>query len=130
MNDEKRQKTALFRYGILAPLISGVIDNSISNKEFFRDASKKIYTAPSGADITISAVTLERWYYNYQKHGFSGLVPKKRNDNGKSRKLDDDMAQQIRYLKQEYPRLPATIIHQRLVANGTINKGGISLSTV
>jgi len=130
MNNDKRQKTALFRYGILAPLLSGITVDAASNKAFFRDASKKVYTTPNGADTTISAVTLERWYYSYQKHGFDGLVPKKRNDNGQSRKLDIDMADQIKYLKQEYPRLPATLIHQRLLANGTARKGDISLSTV
>jgi transposase InsO family protein len=130
MNDEKRQKIALFRYGILAPLLSGITDDTASNKAFFRDASKRVYTTPVGLDTTISAVTLERWYYSYQKRGFDGLLPKKRNDNGRSRKLDFDMAEQIKYLKQEYPKLPATLIHQRLLANGTVRKGDISLSTV
>lgn len=128
--DEKRQKTALFRYGILAPLLSGAIDNPASNKAFFRDASKKVFTKPNGVDSKISAVTLERWYYSYQKNGFDGLIPQKRNDNGRSRKLDDDIAEQIKYLKQEYPRLPATLVHQRLLSNGTIKKGEISLSTI
>lgn len=130
MNDDKRQKTALFRYGILAPLLSGVTEDALSKQAFFRDAANKIYTTPRGADTTISAVTLERWYYNYRKHGFDGLMPKKRNDNGTSRKLDADMAEQIKYLKGEYPRLPATIIHQKLLENGTAKRGEVSLSTV
>ncbi len=130
MNDEKRQKTALFRYGILAPLLSGITKDAASNQAYFRDAAKKVYTTPNGVDTTISAVTLERWYYRYQKSGFDGLLPKKRNDNGQSRKLDVDMAEQIKYLKQEYPRLPATIVHQRLLANGTVKRGDVSLSTV
>ena len=130
MNDDKRQKTALFRYGILAPLLSGITEDALSNQAFFRDAAKKVYTAPNGVDTTISAITLERWYYSYRKHGFDGLMPKKRNDNGRSRKLDADMAEQIKYLKAEYPRLPATIVHQRLQDNGTVKRGEVSLSTV
>ena len=39
MNDDKRQKTALFRYGILAPLLSGVTEDALSNQAFFRDAA-------------------------------------------------------------------------------------------
>lgn len=35
MNDEVRQQIALFRYGILAPLISGTYDGSNSKKGFF-----------------------------------------------------------------------------------------------
>ena len=130
MNDEKRQQIALFRYGILAPLISGTYDDTDSRRGFFRNAAKKTYTSPGGVDTILSASTLERWFYNYQKHGFDALLPQKRTDTGMSRKLDTDMIEQINYLKQEYPRIPATLIHQKLIDNGTIAKGGISLSTV
>jgi transposase len=130
MNDETRQQIALFRYGILAPLISGTYDDLGSRKGFFRDAASRTYTNPRGLDTTLSASTLERWFYQYQKHGFDALLPQKRVDTGMSRKLDGDMIEQINYLKQEYPRIPATLIHQKLVDNGTINKGEISLSTV
>ncbi len=130
MNDETRQKIALFRYGILAPLISGTCDNTDNRKGFFREAAIKTYTNPRGLDTILSASTLERWFYQYQKHGFDGLLPRRRVDSGMSRKLDSDMKEQINYLKQEYPRIPATLIHQKLVANGTINNGEISLSTV
>ncbi|MCD6364816.1 MAG: DDE-type integrase/transposase/recombinase [Planctomycetes bacterium] len=130
MNDESRQKIALFRYSILAPLISGTYDNASSNKGFFRDAAKRTYTNPSGADTTLSTTTIERWYYSYQRDGFDGLIPKRRNDTGRSRKLDEDMMEQINYLKKEYPRIPATLIHQKLLSNGTIIKGTVSLSTI
>lgn len=35
MNDKTRKEIALFRYGILAPLISGTYDEDKSIKEFF-----------------------------------------------------------------------------------------------
>ena len=58
------------------------------------------------------------------------MLPKRRHDTGRSRKLDSDIIEQINYLKQEYPRIPATLIYQKLVENGSIHKGEISLSTV
>lgn len=130
MNEETRQKIALFRYGIIAPVISGTYDESKSIKVFFSDAAKRVYANPRGEDTRISASTLERWYYNYQQGGFDALIPLRRSDTGKPRKLDDDIMDQIRFLKKEYPRIPATLIHQKLFHNGTINKGDISLSTV
>lgn len=130
MNNETRQQIALFRYGILAPLISGTYDEHKTVKEFFSHASQKVYQNPRGEDTKVSASTLERWYYNYQHGGFDALIPQRRSDTGKPRKLDDDIASQIKYLKKEYPRIPATLIHQKLIDNGTILKGEISLSTV
>lgn len=130
MNDNERQKIALFRYGIIAPAVSGTYDESLSLKGFFRDASKKVYTNPRGADTMISAATIERWYYAYMDSGFDALLPKRRTDTGKSRKLDSDITEQINFLKTEYPRIPATLIHQKLIENGTIKKGTVSLSTI
>lgn len=130
MNDEARKQIALFRYGILAPLITGTCDEHTSVKRFFLIAAKKIYTNPRGEDTKISASTLERWYYNYQRDGFDALIPKRRCDTGSPRKMDEDIINQIRFLKQEYPKIPATLVHQKLIDNGTINKGELSLSTV
>ena len=130
MNENERQKIALFRYGIIAPAVSGTYDESLSLKGFFRDASKKVYSNPRGEDTMISASTIERWYYAYMDAGFDALLPKRRTDTGKSRKLDSDITEQINFLKTEYPRIPATLIHQKLIENGTIQKGTVSLSTI
>ncbi|MDU5722184.1 DDE-type integrase/transposase/recombinase [Clostridium sp. LQ25] len=130
MNEKTRKEIALFRYGILAPLISGTYDQNTSIQGFFREAAGKLYTTPSGEDTKIATSTLERWYYNYKNKGFDALMPIRRCDTGRSRKLDEDITEQIKYLKEEYPRIPATLIYQKLVDNGTIIKGDISLSTI
>lgn len=130
MNEKTRKEIALFRYGILAPLISGTYDENTSIKGFFREAASKVYTTPNGEDTKFAAATLERWYYNYKNNGFDALMPVRRSDTGKSRKLDNDIIEQIKYLKAEYPRIPATLIYQKLIDNGTIVKGDISLSTI
>ncbi len=130
MKEEERQKIALFRYGIIAPLISETYDEQKSLKEFYLHASQKVYTNPRGEETKISESTLERWYYYYKNGGFDALLPQRRSDTGRSRKIDDDIESQIRHLKKEYPRIPATLIHQKLVDNGTITKGDISLSTI
>ena len=130
MDEKTRKEIALFRYGILAPLISGTYDENKSVKQFFRDAAGKVYQTPDGEDTKIAAATLERWYYNYKNKGFEALMPVKRCDTGRTRKLDSDITEQIKYLKHEYPRIPATLIYQKLINNGTIVKGDISLSTI
>ena len=62
MNDKTRKEIALFRYGILAPLISGTYDENTSIKGFFCEAASKVYTTPNGEDNKFAAATLERWY--------------------------------------------------------------------
>ena len=130
MNDNERKDIALFRYGIIAPAVTGTYDNSVSLKGFFRDAAAKSYVNPRGEYTKVAASTIERWFYNYQTDGFDSLIPKRRTDTGKPRKIDADIMEQIKFLKKEYPRIPATLIHQKLIDNGTVKPGDISLSTV
>lgn len=130
MDNSKPEDTALFRYGIIAPLVSGTVDKDISNRQFFMEASEKIYEDPQGKAVKVSWYTIARWYDIYRKEGFDGLKPKERSDKAKHRKADEDILKQINYLISEYPRLPATLVYQKLQDNGTITADDLSLSTI
>ena len=129
LTDKYRTEVALFRYGILAPLISGTWDGG-SDHQFFKKAANKTYTLPNGKEKNYTTHTIYRWYLAYSKDGFDALKIKGRTDVGKFRRIDDDIADQIIYMKKEYPRLPATLIKQKLIENGTINSDELSLSTI
>ena len=129
MNEERRNKVALFRYGVLAPLIQRQNDDK-SNNEFFLNASKKSYEFIDGNMITVHQSTIRRWHGRYVNFGFDGLKPGSRSDDGVSRKLDKDIKEYIVYYLKEYPRLPATQIYEKLIENGVIGKDEISLSTI
>ena len=130
MTFDQKQKTALFRYSVIAPLETGTSDPSISNNEFFRQAAAKTYTDPDGKMVTISASTIEKWHRAYKKGGFDALFPQSRKDEGESRKLDQDLQSQIRFLMKEHPRISAAEIHRTLLCNGSIHTGQVSPSTV
>ncbi len=75
MDSNKPEDTALFRYGIIAPLVSGTVDKDISNRQFFMEASEKTYEDPCGKPVKVSWYTIARWYDTYRKEGFDGLKP-------------------------------------------------------
>lgn len=129
MNNKEKEQIALFRYSILAPIISGM-DNFTSKNAFFLDVSTKKHRFIDGNLISISYSTVERWYYNYRKYGFDGLKPHSRSDTGARRKLDDDLMSIINHYIDVHPRLPATSIYEDLIKNGYISKSEVSLSTV
>lgn len=129
MTNDERNKIALFRYGIISPIISNPNFRKSKN-EFFREAAEKTYVDGNGKDIHISPPTIQRWYYYYQQKGFDGLKPQKRTDKGSFRKLDQDMKYQIDYLKKEYPRIPATLIYDKLLQTGVITKKDVSLASI
>ncbi len=115
---------------MIAPLETGTSDPSLSNNEFFRQAARKTYTGPNGKPVTIGASTVEKWHRAYRKGGFDALLPQSRSDEGISRKLDQDIQTQIRYLKTEHPRITAAEIYRVLLSNGSIHIGQFSVSTV
>lgn len=130
MTLDQKQQTALFRYGVIAPLITGTVESGTSSRAFFRQAAEKNYPDADGTPRTVSASTIEKWYLAYKKGGFDALLPAGRSDAGTSRKLDDDLQQRIRYLKKEHPRMTAAEIFRKLRTDGSIHIGEVSQSTV
>ena len=130
MEQEKKQAVALMRYSAIAPLITGTQEDYESLSAYFRTASAKGIKAPDGSIRHYSPGTLEKWYFSYKKSGFDALVPTGRSDCGVSRKIDEDLKEQIIYLKHHYPRMSAAAIYKQLQDNGSIRSGQLSESTV
>lgn len=118
------------RYSVISPIITGLSQDYDSLDAFYRDASKKGTIAPDGTVKHFSAATIERWYRNYKNGGFDALIPQGRVDEGKPRKLNPDLQEQIKYLKQNYPRMSASAIFRQLHDNGSIITGEVAESTV
>lgn len=130
MDQEKKHAIALMRYSVIAPLITGLSDNYSSLTAFFYDASAKGVLHPDGTLKHYAPGTIEKWYRNYKDRGFDALVPTGRIDLGKPRKLDEELQEQIRYLKTNYPRMSASAIYRQLHDNGSLKHGDVSESTV
>lgn len=130
MNQDKKQAIALMRYSAIAPLITDTLDDYESSSAYFRTTAAKGIKGPDGKLRNYSPSTLEKWYLAYKKGGFDALIPTGRSDCGVSRKIDDDLKEQISYLKHHYPRMSAAAIYKQLQDNGSIRSGQLSESTV
>jgi len=130
MDQNKKQEIALMRYSAIAPVIAGTQDDYESMSAYFRAASAKGITAPDGHVRHYSPSTIHSWYLDYKHGGFDSLIPTGRSDCGVSRKIDDELQEEIRYLKHTYPRLSAAAIYKQLQDKGSIKSGQLSESTV
>ena len=130
MDQDKKQAIALMRYSAISPLISGTQNVEGSLSAFFREISAKGLKAPDGELRHYSPITIKKWYHAYQKGGFDALVPTGRSDCGVSRKIDDELCEEIRYLKHTYPRLSASAIYRQLQDKGCISEKQISEATI
>lgn len=130
MDQKKQNDIALMRYTAIAPLVSGTDEEFQSHRAYYNDVSTKGIKDADGNLRHYAPATISKWYSSYKKNGFDGLLPTGRSDCGVSRKVDTGLLEQIRYLRTNFPRLPAAAIYRQLLENGTITKGQVSESTI
>lgn len=130
MDNEKRNSIALIRYAAIAPLINGLPEEYASKDAFFRAVSEKGIIWTDGRKRNFSPSGIENWYIAYKKGGFDALLPNGRSDVRKSRRIDDELAEEIKYLKHSYPRISASAIYRALIEKGSAKTSELSESTV
>ncbi len=111
-------KIAIFKYGIIAPVIN---DRSINQKKYFERASAREYDMPGKIDrVTFNSRTFKKWLHIYRKEGYEGLKPSRRVDRGKSRKISMPLGQAIRELCEEYDFKTISNLYRYLLSEGII----------
>lgn len=85
---------ALFRYGVLGPLVSARPEHG-DRAAYFEEAAARRHVTPDGREITLSPRTIEAWFYAYGHGGLAALRPSSRSDVGQSRAIDGTLADVI-----------------------------------
>ena len=125
--DAKAEKIALFRYGLIAPLVL----ESLPRGELTRRAEEiaaRTYEIPYSQRTSLSVDTLLDWALRYRRGGFAALAPKPRRDRGQSRALTPQLAELIERLKRENPHRTGTTLLRELALVSTF--GSVSASTL
>jgi hypothetical protein len=120
MDANLRQQIALFRYSLIAPLITETFTQK-SAKEYLEQVSAKKHPTPQGEVKEYAPETLKEWLRNYRKYGIDGLYPKMRSDKGQLRKLTDSAKEFILSSKLASPKRSAKSIYQELIAKGYVS---------
>jgi len=94
--------------------------NAICLKKALKQASEKTWPDNPGKQFTVR--TIEDWWYDYSKKGFDALVPKPREDRGKSRLLSEDDRLLLKTIAEEHPEYTVKQIHARLVEQSLPDK--------
>jgi putative transposase len=129
MDEETRRAIALFRFGVLGPLVSARLEHG-DRREHFEAAAARDYVTPGGRVVRLSARTIESWYYLYRVQGLAGLAPRTRGDSGTSRSMSADLADLVVRAKREKPRRSIRRILRMLERAGRVRPGELSRSSV
>jgi transposase InsO family protein len=130
MDDDARRAIALFRFGVLGPLVSARLEHGDRTAYFAEAAARRHVVPPDGRIVQLSARTIEAWYYLYKGGGFDALIPTAREDKGSSRAIRADVAELIVRAKREKPRRSVRRIIRMLERAGVVTKGELARATV
>lgn len=110
MNEEIKTKRALFRFGVIAPLVCGGIE-AAEQKVERRAILARNFEWPDGKTRQIGSRTLCEWVSRYRRKGFAGLYDITRSDAGSCRAIPANVLKRAEELRRELPaRSVSTII--------------------
>lgn len=118
MKEKTREQIALFRYGVIAPLLN----NQVEPREYLDEMQQKIHPVPYYGDRKIASKTIQEWLLRYRKDGFDSLKPKLRSDRGNSRRLSPDEQDHILELRKKSLHMPVSVFYEQLIEAGEITK--------
>ena len=129
MGHDEKEKIALWRLGVLGPLISARLDHGDRHR-YLEEAAARLQQQPDGTYVQLSPRTIESWYYAYRHGGFQALFPQDRADRGRSRAISAEIAEQILRVKRERPRRSIRRIIRMLERAQIVAPGTLHRSTV
>jgi putative transposase len=112
--DSKSEKIALFRYGLIAPLVLEKLPRGELSRRA-REIADRDYEVPFSDRRRVSVDSLIAWAARYRQGGLEALAPKPRADRGKPRVITPQMALLIERLKRENPHRNGTTLLRELV---------------
>jgi transposase InsO family protein len=126
LDEQTREKIALFRFGLIAPLVNG----QVKVKDYLTEMGSKVHLVPYYGERKIAAKTIQEWHLHYRRNGFDALKPKKRSDRGDSRRLTPDERDHILEIRKKSLHMPVSVFYEQLIKDGEITKNEISYSTI
>jgi putative transposase len=102
MDEDLREKIALFRYGVIAELV-GQTPAPRDKEKLLCAAAEKTWEIPGSRRTRIGRTTVRDWIVLYHTHGFEGLKPGLRADAGRSRAIPEEVQELLLRLRAERP---------------------------
>ena len=129
MNNEQREAIALWRLGVLGPLVSAHLEHG-DRASLIREAASRNHQLPDGRIVRIKARTIAGWFYNYRHGGWRALMPAVRSDCASSRSIPPHVAEQLLRAKQHKPRRSIYRLIRMMERAKLVQPGELSKSSV
>ena len=115
--DKLSEQVALFRYRVIADCIERP-PGSPGLYATLQEKAQREYDIPGTLRRRVALETMRGWLRLYRTGGFEALRPRPRNDQGRSRKVPQAIADEIVALKEDKPYLSVNAIITEICASG------------
>ena len=112
--EPKQQEQALWRYGLICPLLHRQA-NGQSQGEVLRELASKTWLTADGVEQRRSAETLRKWLYRYQTGGLPALADESR---ATGTQVPDRLRDTLFALRQAHPRWTTQILMEACQKQG------------
>ena len=129
MPDNKAEQIALFRYGLIAPLVLETLPRGELTRRA-QEIAARLYDIPHSTRRQVAVDTLLEWTLRYRRNGLAALHPKPRLDRGQQRVVTAETAALIERLKRANPHRTGTSLLRDLPPVGEQDKTELSASTL
>ncbi len=99
-DNSKEMELALWRYGILSPLLH-LKDENKNQTKLLDELAGKSRQRPDGRLVSVSAETVRKWLYRFRQGGLPGLHDRPRRGTSL---VPDSMADRLFALREKHPR--------------------------
>jgi len=117
-----RQDVALFRYRVIAPLLSLEPGSSDFGRTLKAQAARR-WVIPGSSRRRVAVSTVREWLRTHRDHGFDGLLPKPRKDASKPRRMDVETIEALLGIKRDNPGLSVRKAIQKARDDGVAADG-------
>jgi len=99
MTTPDETETAVWRYGIISPLLHRNEEEETLNNELLKLAAHS-FRRPDGRTLSFSPETLRKWLYRYRHGGLPALGDTPRKNLGTHGSVTDKIAKRLTELRQ------------------------------
>lgn len=132
MEQNYQEQTALFKYGVIKPLLDGAL--TAENERLIKaEILEKEWEFPDGSTNKISARTLRYWLAKHRRNGFAGLFYGNRQPSkskGSCTAISLDLLNTARELREEDPTRSVELILQIMQEGKRLDVSSISPRTL
>jgi len=134
MDREKQEKIAVFRFGVIFPLVERDLHEYWGEKErILRELVSKEWQIPFSDRTYISKATILNWVKRYEAGGrkIEALFPESRADRGQMRSMSDEQFDAFVLLVRQHPKLSTPRLVEIAKAKGVFPPGSeVSMASV